>query len=63
MLENIVSAISDALYSYILIIVLIGGGLLFAVLTRFAPFRLFKEQLISVMENRKIKTVCLLSMH
>lgn len=53
MLGTIISAVSDALYSYILIILLIAGGLYFSVATRFAPFRLFKEQLRAVMEKPK----------
>ncbi len=52
-IENIVSAVSDALYSYILIILLLLGGIYFTVRTRFAPFRLFKEQLRSVTEKPK----------
>ncbi len=51
MLDNIISSISDALYSYILIILLIAGGIFFTVRTRFAQFRLFKQQLRSVMEK------------
>ncbi len=53
MLDAIISAVSDALYSYILIILLIAGGLYFTIATRFAPFRLFKEQLRAVMEKPK----------
>ena len=52
MLDTIVSAVSDALYSYILIILLLAGGVYFTIATRFAPFRLFKEQLRAVMEKR-----------
>ena len=51
MLDNIVSAISDALYSYILIILLIGGGLYFSVRTKFAPSRMAREQLRAVAEK------------
>lgn len=51
MLDTIVSAVSDALYSYILIILLLAGGLYFTAATRLAPFRLFKEQLRAVMEK------------
>ncbi len=51
MLDTIISTISDALYSYILIILLIAGGLYFTIATRFAPFRLFREQLRAVMEK------------
>ncbi len=51
MLDNIVGAVSNALYSYILIILLIAGGIYFTIRTRFAPFRLFKEQLRAVIEK------------
>ena len=45
MIDNIISFISNALYSYILIIVLVLGGIYFTVRTRFAQFRLLGEQL------------------
>lgn len=51
MLENIISVINNALYSYILIIILIIGGVYFTIRSKFAQFRLFKEQLRSVMEK------------
>lgn len=51
MLNEIVAAVSDALYSYILIILLVVGGIYFTIRTRFAPFRLFKEQLRAVMDK------------
>lgn len=51
MLNEIVAAVSDALYSYILIILLVAGGIYFTIRTRFAPFRLFKEQLRAVMDK------------
>lgn len=51
MIENIVSWVSEALYSYVLIIILVLGGLYFTVRTKFAPFRLFGEQLRSVTEK------------
>lgn len=51
MLNNLVSAVNDALYSYILIILLVACGIYFTVRTKFAPFRLFKEQLRAVMEK------------
>ena len=51
MLETVVSAVSDALYSYILIIVLVLGGLYFTIRTRFVQFRLFGEQIRSVTEK------------
>lgn len=51
MLDNIIGSINDVLYSYILIIMLIASGIFFTVRTRFAPFRLFREQLRAVMEK------------
>jgi len=53
MFDDIISSITDALYSYILIILLVAGGLYFTIRTRFAPFRLFREQLRAVMEKPK----------
>ncbi len=50
-IEELISGISNALYSYILIIVLVLGGLYFTVRTRFAPFRLFKDQIKSVTQK------------
>ena len=51
MLETIISNINNALYSYILIIALIGCGLYFTVRTRFAQFRLLKNQIKAVTER------------
>lgn len=51
MLENFVDTINDALYGYILIIILILGGLFFTFKTRFVQFRLLKEQFRAVMEK------------
>ena len=51
MLNEIIANISNALYSYILIILLIASGIYFTVRTKFAPFRLFKEQLRAVMDK------------
>lgn len=51
MFEKIIANVNDALYSYILIIVLILGGLYFTFRTKFVQFRLFKEQLRSVIEK------------
>lgn len=53
MFEDLISVISDALYSYILIIILIAGGLYFTIRTKFAQFRLFGEQIRAVMEKPK----------
>ncbi len=51
MLEELISNVNDALYSYILIILLVAGGIYFTIRTRFAPFRLLREQLRAVMEK------------
>ena len=53
MLDNIISNINDVLYSYILIIVLVLGGLYFSIRTKFVQFRLFGEQFRAVMEKPK----------
>ncbi|MBQ9743513.1 MAG: alanine:cation symporter family protein [Clostridia bacterium] len=53
MLENIISGISNVMYTYILIILLVGAGVYFTIRTRFAPFRLMKEQLRAVTEKPK----------
>ncbi len=49
--EKAVDFTNNALYTYILIILLVLAGLYFTVRTRFAPFRLFGEQIRSVMEK------------
>lgn len=51
MLEKIVGLINDALYSYILIIILVLGGLYFTFRTKFVQFRMIKEQFRAVMEK------------
>ena len=51
MLENIISHINDALYSYILIILLLAGGIYFVFKTRFVQFRLLGEQIRAVTEK------------
>lgn len=53
MIEKIVVNINNALYTYILIIMLIGCGLYFTVRTGFVQFRLFKQQINSVTEKPK----------
>ena len=55
MFEKIVSDINNALYSYILIILLIGCGIYFAIRTGFVQFRLFGQQIKSVTEKPKDK--------
>ena len=51
MFEQIINTVNDALYSYILIIILVIGGLFFTFRTKFVQFRLFKEQFRAVMEK------------
>ena len=51
MFEKIISVANDALYSWVLIIVLVAGGLYFTIRTKFAQFRLFGEQLRAVTEK------------
>jgi len=51
MIENIINSTNDALYSYILIILLVLGGIYFTVRTRFAQFRLLKQQFKAVTEK------------
>ena len=51
MFENIISLLNNALYSYVLIILLVAGGLYFSVRTGFVQFRLFKQQLKAVTEK------------
>lgn len=51
MINELITSVNDALYSYILIILLVLGGLYFTFRTRFAQFRLFKEQIKAVTEK------------
>ena len=50
-LNQIVNGINDALYSYILIVLLVLGGLFFSFRTKFVQFRLFGEQIRSISEK------------
>lgn len=52
-LTDATGSIVDVLYSYILIILLIGGGLYFTFRSRFAQFRLLGEQFRAVTEKPK----------
>lgn len=45
MIDKIIAFISDAMYSYLLVIILILGGLYFTFRSKFVQFRLFKDQL------------------
>ncbi len=51
MLNDIISTINDALYSYILIVILVLGGLYFTIRTKFVQFRLLREQFRAVLEK------------
>lgn len=51
MVEKIINTTNDALYSYILIILLVLGGIYFTIRTRFAQFRLLGQQFKSVTEK------------
>ncbi len=51
MLDSIISWINNALYSYVLIILLVAAGLWFTFRTRFAQFRLLGEQIRSLGEK------------
>ena len=51
MIENIISTVNAALYSYILIILLLLGGIYFLIRTRLVQFRLLGEQFRAIMEK------------
>ena len=51
MFEQIINTVTDVLYSYILIIILLLGGLYFTCRTKFVQFRLLREQFRAVMEK------------
>lgn len=53
MIETVISDINNMLYSYVLIIMLVTCGLYFTVRTRFAQFRLLKQQIKAVSEKPK----------
>ncbi len=55
MFEKIVSWTNDALYSYVLIIILVLGGIYFSVGTKFVQFSKLKEQFRAVTEKPKDK--------
>ena len=54
-IEKLSGTLVDFMYSYILVILLVLGGLYFTVRTRFVQFRLIGEQLRAVMEKPKDK--------
>lgn len=51
MFETIINELNNALYSYVLIILLVLGGLYFTIRTRFAQFRLLGQQFKAVTEK------------
>ena len=51
MLGELIGNISNVLYTYVLIIVLVAAGLYFTFRTRFAQFRLLPEQLRALKEK------------
>ncbi|MBD7984493.1 alanine:cation symporter family protein [Sporosarcina sp. Sa2YVA2] len=53
--ENFIGSFSTWLYSYILIILLIGAGLYFTIRTKFVQFRFFKESIKLVSEPKEDK--------
>ena len=57
MIEKIISITNDALYSYVLIILLVLGGIYFTVRTGFAQFRLLGQQFKTVTEKSGKKGV------
>ncbi len=52
-IEKIVGGVNDAMYTYILVALLVLGGIFFTFRTRFAPFRLLGEQIKAVTEKPK----------
>ena len=54
-IEKCVNVTNDALYSYILIVLLVLGGIYFTFRTKFVQFRLLGEQFRSVLEKPKDK--------
>lgn len=53
MIDKIVGAMNDALYSYVLVILLVVGGLFFCLRTKFVQFRLLGEQFRAVADKPK----------
>ena len=43
MLDQIIGSISNFMYSYLLIVLLLAAGLYFTIRTKFVQFRLFSE--------------------
>ncbi len=56
-MEQFIGSINNILYSYVLIIILVVGGIYFSVRTRFAQIRLLGQQLKAVTEKTDEKSV------
>ena len=50
-LNTATGAVNDVLYTYILIALLVAGGIFFTIRTKFAQFRLLKAQFQSITEK------------
>ena len=50
---QIINTLSDLLYSYILIILLLGTGIYFSIRTRFVQFRMLRESIRVIMEPKE----------
>ena len=53
-LNNILGSLNDFMYTYILIILLVGIGLLYTIGTRFVQFRLLKDGLKAMLEKSTV---------
>ncbi len=52
MFAEFINSLSDLLYTYILIVLLLGTGIYFTIRTRFVQFRMFRESIRVVMEPK-----------
>ena len=50
-MAEFIGQVSNVLYSYILIILLVAGGIYFTIRTKFVQFRLLKDQIKNVTEK------------
>lgn len=56
MLNNILSAVNDWMYTYLLLFLLVGTGIYFTIRTRFVQLRLLKESFHVLKEKQEKKT-------
>jgi len=54
-MTNIINHINDALYTYLLVLLLVLGGIYFCIRTKFVQFRLLKDQFRCIFEKPKDK--------